>query len=619
MKNKTFILLLFFAAAQFSTLSMANATAQAQSTENPATPEVFNEPGAKLLFTEINFKNKTNDWVEFYYESPTKKRFNLKNFTFQDDNVFKTIGADFWLNSGEYYVLEFKDSDPDNQTNRLLTTTRSGLTGTTEQIILKDPSGKILDAACWSSDKPTSDEVTDMKNLFEAEGWISAEPSSCFPSAKVTTNQSIVRINFTDTDSVNDWTSTDDISPGKANNEVSTSSPDQTNSSASPAASSPSSSGTSSQSATNSTSTNSDSSSTTTSASNSSENPANAPSGLSIDELAATSPTAAKSSTSKTTSTKASTSKTSSTSKKATTTKKSTSKKTYKNGDLSNEVMISEIFPHAETDDRTNEWIELTNTSDNDVNLGNWQLDDLEGGSKPYIIPDTITIQAHTALVIKAPDSKLSLSNTKDQARLFDPEGKLLQTVDFEEAPKNQSYAAITIQKEDGTTEQQWLWETTPTPGQINPDYHEITGTVSQNPQFGNQYSFDIKDAKNQNYTILFNEALIAGPMAQATFQVGTPIKVTGILSNGTEESESTQELEGQLTQQRPNPQSQSEQNSTGYKLLLKKYEVLGAAQTPQSSNDTGTSPWMFLGMVPPGGAGFWFGLKKIRKIYGKI
>lgn len=579
LKRGAFILALFFLV---KTYAGAPAHAQAAS-EITATPEVFNEPGAKLLITEVNLKNKTADWVELYYESPTGKPFNLNNFQFKDDNVFKKITGDYWLTSKEYYLLQFKNADPDDQSSRVLNTTRAGLTGTTEQILLLDPDGKIMDALCWASTTPTADEIKNMDELFQQEGWVSANASSCFDSTKISTNQSLIRINPEDTNSVNDWSVTDDITPGQNNDIISIS---------------PVSNTTASQ-------------TSTSAASSSPATPKNASASTAASSKTPGSTTPA--TTSKKTSTaKASTTRatTSSVSKKtppktataASTTKKSSSKSAkpkYKNGDLSQNIIISEIFPHAATDDRNNEWIELTNTGDEDANLGNWQIDDQEGGSKPYIIPDTVTLAAKSSLLIKAPDSKLSLSNTKDSVRLFDPDGKLLQTVDYEEAPKEQSYAWITIIQSEipagddtsatqtaadiGPKTRQWLWENKPTPGEPNAEYLELTGTISGEPDFGQTYTFPMQTADGHEYTVMFDEALIAGPLAKATFTKSTQIKILAVADS-------------------PNA------------LFLKKYEITGTSQPPQTPEEQ-SSPWYLLGLVPPGSAGFWYGLKKIKKI----
>lgn len=566
--------------------------------EQQATPEIWNEPGAKLLVTEVNLKNKTSDWVELYYESPTGKPFNLKNFGFRDDTVFKKIAADYWVSSGEYYVLKFKSSEPDSQTAHLLSTARTGLTATTEQIMIVNPSGEILDALCWANASPTADETEDMQELFENEGWVSANPSSCFSSAKISTNQSLIRVNMNDTDSANDWTVTDDLTAGKANNtgaDGREDAPPQAAPTPGPSSLQPA-----NGSETDATSPADKYPADPQAAINDTVRDIPAPDHLTagdgekiFDQLnqpaSVPKPAPAQKSVKNTSSSS----------------QKSSSKKTapkYKNGDISADIIISEIYPRALEDDRSNEWIELANAGESDVNLGNWQLDDGEGGSKPYVLPDSLTVPAGGAVIIKASESKLSLANAKDMVRLFDPEGKLLQTVEYEEAPKNESYARIMINKKNGESEEEWLWVKEYTPGEPNPEYTELTGTITAAAEFGKTYSFKFmqsdhsepedqtnlttEKSRNPELTVTFEEALIAGPLAKAAFQQGAAVKITGTFDPELPEV-----------------------------FHLVRYEITGS---PPAADDGG-SPWFWVGLLPPGGAGFWYGLKKLKKIYGKI
>ncbi len=543
--------------------------------ETSATPEAFSEPGARLLITEVNLKNKTNDWVELYYESPTGKPINLKNFGFRDDNLFKKIAADYWISSGEYYVLKFKSAEPDSQTAHLLASARTGLTATTEQIMIVDPSEKILDALCWANASPTADEMKDMQELFESEGWVSANPSSCFSSAKISTNQSLIRVNMNDTDSANDWTVTDDLTAGKANNKqadgqqytVSQATPTPA---PSPLLQPTNGSATAATSPTDNPPVTMDDTSEEILASDHLTagdgekifSQLNQPSSV-PKPAPAKSKTAAKSSSKKTT-------------------------RKYRDGDVSADIIISEIYPRAQEDDRSNEWIELTNTGENDVNMGNWKLDDGEGGSKPYVLPDMLTIKAGSAVVFKASESKLSLANAKDTVRLFDPDGKALQTVEYEEAPKNESYARIVIHQENGEAKEEWLWVKEYTPGEPNPEYTELSGTITAPAEFGTTYAFKFlrTNSTAPELTVTFDEAIIAGPLAKAAFQQGATITITGAFDPELPEV-----------------------------FQLVRYEIT----SPPPVTEEGSSPWFWVGLLPPGGAGFWYGLKKLKKIYGKI
>lgn len=210
-------------------------------------------------------------------------------------------------------------------------------------------------------------------------------------------------------------------------------------------------------------------------------------------------------------------------------------------------------MPNPKGTDTKNEWIELYNKGQTDVNLGNWQLDDIEDGSKPYLIPDTAIIKAKEALLIKSDESKLSLGNTQDQVRLFNFKNELIDSINYEETPEGQSYASITITKEDGfqnstdtqanseiglptnfpvdseshnSQQRTWLWLKDPTPGQPNPEYLEVEGEISNEPDFGQNYSFEIKTGKGEIKKIIFSEAVIAAPLAKISFQKGAKVKI---------------------------------------------------------------------------------------------
>ncbi len=150
---------------------------------------------------------------------------------------------------------------------------------------------------------------------------------------------------------------------------------------------------------------------------------------------------------------------------------------TFLNGDLSSEIYINEFLPNPAGEDSLNEWVELYNASDRPVNLGNWRLDDNESGSKPYIIPDSIFIEAHDYLVIIRPDSKISLDNKQDTVRLFNFEEELQDEISYEKAKENMSFSKITLVKESGT-EEQWQWTPLLTMENKNATLYQIQGEI---------------------------------------------------------------------------------------------------------------------------------------------
>lgn len=450
--------------------------------EAEATPSLLTEPGRILLVTEVSFKNTQADWLKLYYQSPSHTPANLKGLAFKDDSIFKKVDTDFWISSGTTVTLNFKNNQTDFPP--VLNTTHTGLTGTTEQIIILDQNGKPLDAVCWTSSKPTSSEIIDLQELFDQKAWVDNNIQSCIPSDNIKAGQTIIRHNLDDTNSAGDWSikqeETSEDTPATAQTGVQTMS------------------GQSSQIITG---------------------PANTiPVIKTTNTTSSTAAIPKKSSgTTSKTSTKPKTTAAKTSAKKTTTSSK------YKNGNLSESVIFSEIYPNPTKEDNQVEWVELFNSGGEDVNLGNWQLDDAEGGSKPFTLTDKTIIKAGSALLIDSKQSKLSLANTSDQVRLFNYQGDLISQIEYDESIKGQSYALINIEN----AKSEWLWTKDKTPGAPNPVYREISAAISEEPVFEAQSHFKIITTDNNTgiraeATIYFDEDTIQAPLAKLTFTKGS-------------------------------------------------------------------------------------------------
>lgn len=122
-------------------------------------------------------------------------------------------------------------------------------------------------------------------------------------------------------------------------------------------------------------------------------------------------------------------------------------------------VVFSEILPSPEGPDDKEEWIELFNKNNFDVNLAGWKIKDKSGASKSYIFPENSVVFAGQYLVVKRPDSKITLNNEGDGLELLQPDGSLADQVSFEKSPNNESF---------NLTASGWLWSDTLTPGKEN-------------------------------------------------------------------------------------------------------------------------------------------------------
>lgn len=122
---------------------------------------------------------------------------------------------------------------------------------------------------------------------------------------------------------------------------------------------------------------------------------------------------------------------------------------------------LSEVFPDPVTPqvDTNDEFIEIYNPTDQEVDLAGWRLKDESGDE--YLIKDK-SILPNSRLAIFAPESKITLNNTGDIIYLVDPNGKMVaESAGYENAEPGLSWSNIA-----GV----WQWAVGPTPNANNAD-----------------------------------------------------------------------------------------------------------------------------------------------------
>jgi len=124
----------------------------------------------------------------------------------------------------------------------------------------------------------------------------------------------------------------------------------------------------------------------------------------------------------------------------------------------SKDIIINEIVPQPENGSE-NEFIELYNAGDVEINLSNWQIDDISGGSSLYNIPARTQISPKGYATFYKFDTKISLNDSGDSARLIDPNGDEVYTILYDKAEKGLSYSF---------NGQNWFWSEKQTPNQKN-------------------------------------------------------------------------------------------------------------------------------------------------------
>lgn len=160
----------------------------------------------------------------------------------------------------------------------------------------------------------------------------------------------------------------------------------------------------------------------------------------------------------------------------------------YQNGDLSEDLEISEVYPNPDGPDAEEEWIEITNGGDTAVNLGNWTVDDGEGGSDPYVFPDDTIIEPGESIVLYRTESGVALNNSDEIVQLNDYTGETVDEVSYENSVEGESYAEIEIEEMESTVAstsglgsrifETWQWSA-PSPGEKNPKWKQFKGKVT--------------------------------------------------------------------------------------------------------------------------------------------
>jgi hypothetical protein len=122
-------------------------------------------------------------------------------------------------------------------------------------------------------------------------------------------------------------------------------------------------------------------------------------------------------------------------------------------------ILINEILPYPTGSDATDEWIEIFNPNNFEFNLSGWKIQDTIGKTKIYIFPKGTKILAKGFLVLKRPESKITLNNDGDGLKLIDSEGKTIDEISYQKAQKGKSF---------NRGENGWFWDENLTPGAKN-------------------------------------------------------------------------------------------------------------------------------------------------------
>lgn len=171
--------------------------------------------------------------------------------------------------------------------------------------------------------------------------------------------------------------------------------------------------------------------------------------------------------------------------------------KTYPGG-----IFINEIVPNPQGPDGTDEWIELYNSNNFDVDLSGWQIQDTRGTITTFTIPQGTEILSSGFKVFKRPETNIMLNNDADGLNLLTPDKKIVDSINFTDAPLGQSY---------NKNNSSWTWSTTATPGAIN-----IITAVAKAPKV-------LSKTDNSVTNNVVTAGLVSSPVAEQAGQTINP------------------------------------------------------------------------------------------------
>lgn len=139
---------------------------------------------------------------------------------------------------------------------------------------------------------------------------------------------------------------------------------------------------------------------------------------------------------------------------------------------------INDFIPNPVGLDTELEWIELYNPTSDSFDLSGWYLDDAEGDSRPYRIPDGTYLQPNEYRLFSEIDLKLTLKNSEDVVRLLDPQKQMKEEIHYTGVQEGFSYSKGL----DGV----FSWTPLLTPGAENqfppPVQNEVPETTDETP-----------------------------------------------------------------------------------------------------------------------------------------
>jgi len=176
-------------------------------------------------------------------------------------------------------------------------------------------------------------------------------------------------------------------------------------------------------------------------------------------------------------------------------------------------VVLNEILPNPDGPDNQEEWIELFNQNNFEVDITGWSIQDDSG--KTYVLPASTIIAPNQFLVLKRSQTKITLNNNEEQLVLTASNGEIANEIGYLSAPKGKSF---------NLTGEKWLWSRFLTPGDANQTDNpetELKTSLSPEDRNGKQLAAaGVQVANTKNFFFVLAIALLVAIVSGALILV---------------------------------------------------------------------------------------------------
>jgi hypothetical protein len=150
------------------------------------------------------------------------------------------------------------------------------------------------------------------------------------------------------------------------------------------------------------------------------------------------------------------------------------------------DIILNELIPNPTGSDEDGEFVEIYNGSNKKEDLKDWIIKDKSGGEYKF---SSIEIDTGKFLAVYYKDSGISLNNSDEEIKLYDPNGKLISSVSYGDTKEGYAYGF------DGA---KWKWTSFITPNAENQFDEPIETKIKKEKKvYRNTYAeFEVSTSK---------------------------------------------------------------------------------------------------------------------------